>query len=133
MVQPWPLFRLFSVFSNKHYHFRQINVKNVHPVSGARIRTHNLLVTSLLPQPLDQGSCQGYESFTVGTLFRTFILIFIYVRIEREKILDKESQTRIYPSCFSSGRKIIEKTLLTFVKNVGLQMLKTIYENFVAS
>ena len=30
--------------------------KNVHPVSGARIQTNNLLITSLLPEPLDQGS-----------------------------------------------------------------------------
>ena len=28
---------------------QQINVKNVHPVSGAGIRTHNPLITSLLP------------------------------------------------------------------------------------
>ena len=27
---------------------QQINVKNVHPVSGARIQTHNPLITSLL-------------------------------------------------------------------------------------
>ena len=42
---------LCSVFSNKHcYNFlQQINVKNVHPVSGAGIGTHNLLITSLLP------------------------------------------------------------------------------------
>ena len=30
--------------------------KNVHPVSSAGIQTHNLLITSLLSQPLDQGS-----------------------------------------------------------------------------
>ena len=30
--------------------------KNVHPVYSTGIRTHNLLITSLLPQPLDQGS-----------------------------------------------------------------------------
>ena len=36
--------------------FQQINVKNVHPVYGAGIRTHNLQNMSLLPLPLDQGS-----------------------------------------------------------------------------
>ena len=35
---------------------QQINVKNVHPVYGAGIRTHNLQNMSLLPLPLDQGS-----------------------------------------------------------------------------
>ena len=34
----------------------QKNVKNVHPVYRAGIRTRNLLITSRLPQPLDQGS-----------------------------------------------------------------------------
>ena len=29
---------------------------NVHPVSGTGIRTHDLWIVSLLPQPLDQGS-----------------------------------------------------------------------------
>ena len=37
-----PLFSLLSVF------FKQINVKNVHPESGAGIQTHNLLIMSLL-------------------------------------------------------------------------------------
>ena len=31
-------------------------MKNFHPVTGAGIETHNLLGTSLLPLPLDQGS-----------------------------------------------------------------------------
>ena len=37
---------------------KQINVKkcHVHPVYGTGIRTHNLWIVSLLPQPLDQGS-----------------------------------------------------------------------------
>ena len=50
MSQPRPLFRLFSVFSNKQYNFlQQLNVKNVQPVYGARIRTHDLLNTSRHP------------------------------------------------------------------------------------
>ena len=28
--------------------YKKINVKNVHPVNGARIRTHNLLIKSRL-------------------------------------------------------------------------------------
>ena len=58
MCHPRPLFRLFSAF------FKQAPIqfynkpmwRNVHPVYGTGIRTHNLLITSLLPQPLDQGS-----------------------------------------------------------------------------
>ena len=38
-------FSFIFVFSNK----QQLNVKNVHPVSGAGIRIHNLLITCLLP------------------------------------------------------------------------------------
>ena len=34
----------------------QINVLEVHLVCGAGIQTHNLLNTSLFPEPLDQGS-----------------------------------------------------------------------------
>ena len=50
MCQPRPIFRLFLVFSNKHYKFlQQIYVKNVHPVYGAGIQTHNLRNMSLLP------------------------------------------------------------------------------------
>ena len=41
---------IFGLFKQTLLQFlQQINVKNVHPVSGARIRTHNLLITSLLP------------------------------------------------------------------------------------
>ena len=47
MGQHWPLFHLFSVFLIKHV--QQNNLKNVHPVSGPRIRTHNLLIMSFLP------------------------------------------------------------------------------------
>ena len=43
-ANPGLFFRLFSVFSNKHY-----NVKNVHPVYGAGIWTHDLCNMSLFP------------------------------------------------------------------------------------
>ena len=39
------------VFSNKHYYkfYNKFMWKNVHPVYGAGIRTHNLWSKSLLP------------------------------------------------------------------------------------
>ena len=51
MGQPRPLFRLFLVFSNKHYKFLQQKYmwKNVHPVYDAGIRTHDFWNVSLLP------------------------------------------------------------------------------------
>ena len=50
--------RLFSVFPNNQTinFLLQINVKNIYPVSGPGIWTHDLLNTSRLPQSLDQGS-----------------------------------------------------------------------------
>ena len=54
MVQPRPLFHLFSVFSIKTQILQQISVKMSIPVYGAGIRTHDLLIMSLLPR-LDQG------------------------------------------------------------------------------
>ena len=48
--QPRPLFRLFFVFSNKQYNFYNKSMwKNVHPIYGAGIWTHNLLNMSHLP------------------------------------------------------------------------------------
>ena len=59
----WPLFCLFLAFSNKQYNFYHKSMwKNVHPVYGARIRTHNLWNMSLLPQSLDQG-CRPLYNF----------------------------------------------------------------------
>ena len=48
MGHPRPLFRLFSVFFKQTLQFLQY-VKNVHPVYGAGIRTHDLQNMSLLP------------------------------------------------------------------------------------
>ena len=53
MGKPRPL---LSLFKQTKQFLQQINVKNVHPVTGAGIRTHNLLNMSRIPQPLDQGS-----------------------------------------------------------------------------
>ena len=44
-------------------------MKNIHPVSGAGIRSHNLLNVRLLPSLLEQGSRSDLfvrESITVG-------------------------------------------------------------------
>ena len=50
MVHHQPLFRLFLIFFKQTIQvLQQINVKNVHLVYGAGIRTHILLNTSLLP------------------------------------------------------------------------------------
>ena len=45
-----PLFRLFSFFPTNFniYFLQQINVKNVHPVYGAGIQTHNRQIASLI-------------------------------------------------------------------------------------
>ena len=51
-------FLFIFVFSNKNYNFYNKYVwNNVHRVYGAGIRTHDIQDMSLLPQPLDQGSC----------------------------------------------------------------------------
>ena len=56
MGQPG-LFFHFLVFSDKYCNFYDKYMwKNVHPIYSARIRTNDLRNTSLLPQPLDQGS-----------------------------------------------------------------------------
>ena len=47
--QSLPLFHLFSSFQKHITFLQQINVKNVDPVYGARIRTHYLQNMSLLP------------------------------------------------------------------------------------
>ena len=45
----------FRLFKQTLKFLQQINVKNVHPVSSTGIQTHNLMITSLPPYPLDQG------------------------------------------------------------------------------
>ena len=60
LFKNWPTpapFRIIFCLFNQTIQFLQQNiVKNVNPVSGTRIWTHNLLIMSLLPLPLDQGS-----------------------------------------------------------------------------
>ena len=49
MGHPRSLFRLFSSIQTNVTILQQINVKNIHPVYGAGIRTHDLWNMSLLP------------------------------------------------------------------------------------
>ena len=48
MGLPWPLFHLFSSLQKTLQFLQQINVKNIHPVYGAGIQTHDHQMTSLL-------------------------------------------------------------------------------------
>ena len=70
----WPTpasFCVFLVFSNKQYNFyNKYMLKNLHPVYGAGIPTHNLQNVSLFPQPLDQGSRNSF-SFPVKNVDRS--------------------------------------------------------------
>ena len=50
-------FSFIFVISSKHNHFyNKCMLRNVHPVHSAVNQTHDLQNTSLLPQPVDQGS-----------------------------------------------------------------------------
>ena len=50
MGHPRPLFRLFSVFSNKNFNFNNYIIwRNVHTISCVGIRTHDFLNSILLP------------------------------------------------------------------------------------
>ena len=64
MVHTRSLFRSFFVFqTNITSILLQINVKNVHPVYGAGVRTHNLQIVSVIPQPLVHGFCPTESIF----------------------------------------------------------------------
>ena len=66
MGQPRPLFNIFSSFQKYITNFttnRYLCEKNVHPVYGAGIRTHDLWNMSLLPLPLDEGSRPAFKYF----------------------------------------------------------------------
>ena len=49
MAQPGLFFIYFYLSKYTLQFLQQINVKNVHPVNGAGIQTHNLWNMSLLP------------------------------------------------------------------------------------
>ena len=57
MGHPRPLFCLFSLFFKQTLQlFKQMNVKNIHPVYSRDIWTHDHQKMGLIPWPLDQGS-----------------------------------------------------------------------------
>ena len=56
MATPASFPYIFCVFIQTIQFYNKLMQKYAHPVSGAGIRTHNLLNTSLLPKPLDHGS-----------------------------------------------------------------------------
>ena len=63
---PGLIFFYFRLFKQTLLLLKEINVKNVHPVYGAGIQTHDLWNMSPLSQPLDQGSCSGSEKSFKG-------------------------------------------------------------------
>ena len=75
MGQPRPLFRLFSVFSNKQYNFyNKYMSKNIHPVYGAGIQTHNLQKRESLPITTRPGLPPNYALFTAPKMaFQPFV------------------------------------------------------------
>ena len=74
--QPRHLFQLFSAYQTHITNFTSNRcVKNVHPVYGAGIQTHNLWNMSLLPLPQDQqGFCTNH--------FDLLYLISVQARID---------------------------------------------------
>ena len=48
MGHPGLFLHLFLIVLTKQFHFYILNVKNIHPESGAGIRTHDLSIMSLL-------------------------------------------------------------------------------------
>ena len=60
--------------------------KNVHPVYGAGIRTHNLRYVSLYPLPLDQGS-RPVPDF--------YLLLLLFLILLSLPMLTKELETLI--------------------------------------
>ena len=56
--------------------------KNVYPVYGAGIQTHNLLITSLLPQPQDQGSRPTIENVKSMQELKVFSSLKVCVKMK---------------------------------------------------
>ena len=52
---PGLFFIYFRLLSETMQILQQINLKNVHPGTGAGTQTHDLLIMSLFFTPLDQG------------------------------------------------------------------------------
>ena len=67
MSTPAPLSFIFGLFKQTIQFLQQINVKNVHPVYGAKIQPHDLSKMSCLPQPLDKVSCpKSFKTYSTA-------------------------------------------------------------------
>ena len=67
--------------------------KNVHPVSGAGIRTYNLLNTSFLPFPLDQGSHPYRTNLKINFLY--FLPVSLWL-VKTVTLLAKSNQIALF-------------------------------------
>ena len=87
---PRCLFQFFCSISNKQYleYLQQINVK-IYLESGTVIRTHNFWSMSLLPLPLDQGSCYKICLFTYlrNSVLQNWLVHLICARFAETKFL----------------------------------------------
>ena len=114
-ANPSLFFCLFSVFSNKQYNFyNKYMWKNVHPVYGAGIWTHDLQNVSLFSSPLDQGSRPD-----IGKKVRWWkIEVCIYLWSEQWSVLVVGDVGHIGPSrkllCLCQTPKICSTSMALF-------------------
>ena len=80
-ANPGPFFFYFRSFQTNITTIFTTNIcgKNVHPVYGAGIRTHDLRNVSLFPLPLDQGSRPKIRTI-VWNYFFVALLFVLYVK-----------------------------------------------------
>ena len=77
MAIPGLFFVYFRLFKQTLQFLQQINVKNVHPIYGARIRTHDLQYTSRLPQPGFPPRVDTFDGNTFKIDFAKNVAIFL--------------------------------------------------------
>ena len=89
---------LFLVFTNITIYVKKC------PVSGARIRTHNLLYVSFLPLQLDQGfsSYLGHCVYSYGVSLLPLILRILFLNILMYHQIYKSFFQSIYPYIYQS-------------------------------
>ena len=94
-----------SFLKNINTILQQINVKNVHPVCGIEIWTHDLQIVSLLSQPLDQGSLL-ISCILKPCIFYLFSInkpIFVLSHRFSSVLFPLELEKRVWMAC--SGRE----------------------------
>ena len=105
--------------------------KNVNPTYGAGIRTHNLLITSLLPQPLDLAPAH-YVLLFVEHLFHLLLQLFVVRNMRYFLNFSLSVRLQIFAvnlsvcaiACIFVNRK------LRSVKNINKACLKLVSEQF---